>query len=58
MAWAASTETLTVQAGDEFEIVIDAANPDEWSDANWYGCPEDRGSCSSTGVSIKSHEML
>lgn len=50
MAWAADTEILTVQAGDEFEIVIDAESPSEWSDANWNNCPEDRGSCSSSGV--------
>ena len=45
MNWAAQTEVLTVQAGDSFEIVIDAGDPESWSDDNWYKCPDDRGSC-------------
>ena len=46
MNWAAQTEVLTVQAGDSFEIAIDAGDLESWSDDNWYKCPDDRGSCS------------
>jgi len=45
MAYAASTETMTIQAGDTLEFAHQRHDPDEWTDDEWYNCTNGRGSC-------------
>jgi hypothetical protein len=44
MAWAADTDVLTVQAGDELEIAIDAGDLGTGKQ-QFDNCPDDRGAC-------------
>jgi hypothetical protein len=45
MAHAASTETLTIQAGDTLEFAWQRNEPEFWTDDEWYNCTNGRGSC-------------
>lgn len=42
---AASTEVLTVTAGDEIEIAHQRSSPAEWTDDMFYACEDGRGTC-------------
>lgn len=45
MDHASQTEVLTVKAGDEIEVAQQRNEPKDWADDQFYGCPDDRGTC-------------
>lgn len=45
MDHASETEVLTVKAGDEIELAQQRSDPSEWTGDQFYGCPDDRGTC-------------
>jgi hypothetical protein len=53
MAHASSTETLKVKAGDKVEMAHQRFEPSQWEDNQWYGCPDNRGTCHPQWVQVR-----
>jgi hypothetical protein len=52
MAHASATETLKVKAGDKIEMAHQRIEPSLWEDNQWYGCPDNRGTCHPQWVQV------